>query len=1430
MHIARNGLILCCGILFAAGGPLFAQADLELQAHGRPFPTGVEIAIFNRGPMAVGPVFYGFTNAFAVPPATLSDGARTLFFPQILPGQWLTNFINLSVISPGYIGVEIFGSPLPDPDSIPVNLNPWEDDYAQAWVGGLSLATAELALHQTVSPTNVAVGGQAVFELTLANLAFLSASNMSVLVVWPPGLVLAGFSAPAGSSFDSSSGLWTIASLTISQSVSLMLTGTVQTAGFHTNTATLTASSPPDITGINNFSQVWVTATNASADLPPLLSIAGGPPPAPVILFWDVSAGNFQVLSATNLTPPVNWQIFPVPVHTVGDLRQAGLVATNPPSRFFKLVSTPYVLPPPVIQVSQHDDYLSLQWEPTPGALAYNVRVYDQPPVPGATPIYSLINLTNTIVNVENLPLGQTFYFTVSSVNAAGDGYESLTSAGSTGPFSVVYGQVSAELVRDNLPVMVHLPGITVYASNVVSGVLTEATVSAMDGEYSLDDIGAGTWKICWNGPGIVPGSTTTNLVLTNNSIRIPIQVVLATNASSDVVVASVRFADGTVPIIFEPFWGVDVRPQITLRNAQGALVASGQAADDGYVVLLPPVPKTGASYTLRVAVEAASVDVALSGVPSGVVNVVVPNQAPGFTSAFASQSGKPLLRALPNSAVQLTTSTTDPDGDTLTFEWRVNPSLNPPAPLNSPTPDWMLPAGSGIYTAYVKARDGKGGYAFARVNVVADSEVLFYGTVLENNPDNPIPLNGATVSVNGISTNTDIIGSFAIRAPLAAFYTLHASYPGYVPARRLFTDQPQEQEIRLKKLSTNDVMIVSGQGATVTNSSGLTLEIAPDSVQYQSGGGYTGPMRFESAVFNPCDEFEVLPMPYVIDDPVLGQGRVEPLGLAYLSIKDPVTGEILHLSPAKPGTLRIPLRGRCATNITFPPTLRRAYLNSNGVTSVTTSTNAVTGTNQHYLAPYTSGNLSLDYQFRTLTKVKVTADRTLNFPFVARVLGSMGPPETQTVFDDANSGVFEASVGETIIVEVFSLKEAPGEYFHDVNAGGSATPGPLKTVIALSFLVAAPVTNVVVMSLTNFAPEITSTNLATISRPQHFLAQGYRNYFTVAGTNAALVTASNSLALATNYYAAIKAPPTFNQWKQLNGFSSTSNLLTAAAQYYNVSDLGFARSMVMTVRLGPDGKTNVAYYVTNYRSVEEAIAEKSPVATVAMDYAATSVGAKRFTKFYVYGPNGDLLPLANLDNASNGDKPVPNLCIVCHGGSFYKKEKDGDYNYPDGNLGASFLPFDLEAFTYSKERGIQREELAKLNQGVLYTQPPAAITNLILGWYGGVPGGTKTNFLQDYVPVTWSNSVVNASLYRDVFKPSCRGCHISRSDKGYYDSFGAFTGADSTLTLCTFVMPNSQRTFGIFWGSKTANVIKSNIVPDQVKIFKAVLGDCPAP
>ncbi len=193
-------------------------------------------------------------------------------------------------------------------------------------------------------------------------------------------------------------------------------------------------------------------------------------------------------------------------------------------------------------------------------------------------------------------------------------------------------------------------------------------------------------------------------------------------------------------------------------------------------------------------------------------------------------------------------------------------------------------------------------------------------------------------------------------------------------------------------------------------------------------------------------------------------------------------------------------------------------------------------------------------------------------------------------------------------------------------------------------------------------------------------------------------------------YYAAVDPNDerkTLAQWQALNGFGNTPGLKADAfAIYINDADLGFARRMYLrTLDTG-----DIASCVENYLTIDDAKSQNGVLATVCMEWSPApdgSNGGRRYTKFFTYDGENNRALGADLDG--RGFKYQPGLCLVCHGG--FPKPLEADI-YPDhGDVGASFLPWDLDTFVYSEtdadlSRAAQEPEFKIFNQAVLSTYP----------------------------------------------------------------------------------------------------------------------------
>jgi len=321
----------------------------------------------------------------------------------------------------------------------------------------------------------------------------------------------------------------------------------------------------------------------------------------------------------------------------------------------------------------------------------------------------------------------------------------------------------------------------------------------------------------------------------------------------------------------------------------------------------------------------------------------------------------------------------------------------------------------------------------------------------------------------------------------------------------------------------------------------------------------------------------------------------------------------------------------------------------------------------------------------------------------------------------------------------------------------------------------------------------------------------------------------------------------TFDDWRRKVRMEpyTAKGRTDVVATYINRVDLNLTRNHHSISY----GLHQVAAYVCNHLgptdesqnaadvAIDNAVHHRNLVACVAMDHGVTLGvnGDQPFTRFLIFGPSGALLPSVNLDG--RGEKFVPGTCVACHGGSRYAgRYPDNGSGYAD--IGAHFLPYDSGNFTFSKARGLtltdQQAAIHQLNRNVLRSDPPQGVTDLIRGWYRA-----GTDVLDaDYLPPSWQTQSADAqTFYRSVYAPSCRTCHVAFSETLNFDHYQRLITTPRTppqedgalrtqISVCSgsasfsrnYSMPNSLRTFNLFWGSSSSST-------DQPALLAAFIG-----
>jgi len=193
---------------------------------------------------------------------------------------------------------EVTAATLPDPDSTPNNGVTTEDDYAEVTTVPVP-TSADLSLTKTVNNAAPLVGSQVTFSIQVTNSGPQEANSVAVTDLLPSGYTYASYSATTGS-YDSSTGVWTVGNMPISDSYTLQITATVNANGNYTNTAEVTASSQPDpdstpnngVTTEDDYASVTTTPNPLAADLSLTKTVSNATPLIGTQVIFEVIATN----------------------------------------------------------------------------------------------------------------------------------------------------------------------------------------------------------------------------------------------------------------------------------------------------------------------------------------------------------------------------------------------------------------------------------------------------------------------------------------------------------------------------------------------------------------------------------------------------------------------------------------------------------------------------------------------------------------------------------------------------------------------------------------------------------------------------------------------------------------------------------------------------------------------------------------------------------------------------------------------------------------------------------------------------------------------------------------------------------------------------------------------------------------------------------
>ena len=353
----------------------------------------------------------------------------------------------------------------------------------------------------------------------------------------------------------------------------------------------------------------------------------------------------------------------------------------------------------------------------------------------------------------------------------------------------------------------------------------------------------------------------------------------------------------------------------------------------------------------------------------------------------------------------------------------------------------------------------------------------------------------------------------------------------------------------------------------------------------------------------------------------------------------------------------------------------------------------------------------------------------------------------------------------------------------------------------------------------------------------------------------------TDTRAYADAYYAAIdpaNARDTLAKWKTANGFDSGAGTQVTVV-FGDKRDLGYGRRM--TVRQNPDGTS--AYLVENYLIQAGAAYAYSPLNLEAaivrdqrwllgyntIEFSPGPNGGISFAKFYNFNATTGVRDLA-VDLDGRGQKAMPGPCITCHGGrgdaltppdSTGKPRFNLVRNGPSntrGDVRAQLHPFEADAFDYSTTAGFSRAEqeaaLKTINKIILCSYPlPATSTApedacrrpalegewqgttsaIIKAAYGG-DGLPNPVFADNYVPSSWAVAG-QTTLYKTVYAPACRTCHLLRGtglqsdiDLSTFEKFDAYSDRTKAHIIDRGNMPLAKIVYDTFYGSTSPETL----------------------
>ena len=1007
-----------------------------------------------------------------------------------------------------------------------------------------------------------------------------------------------------------------------------------------------------------------------------------------------------------------------------------------------------------------------------------------------------------------------------------------VTAAPETGS---VHGSMYTKLNNQ----VVFLTDFPVFLKDVNTNVQSAPQSTDRHGRYYIRTQVNGDYLLCWSAAGWTPGCRPGLIRIRGNISYLPDQSVTPALESPTgpgaPIWGRVKLADGSTPYFFDPYFGVSQDVKVTVQAGSSTIATVFTNALGEFVV--PYIPFSAPnSYLVKAVAGGGSVNVGVQLGQGNPVTLQFRNKRPTVAGIVARLAGVARHEVPVSSTLDVAADLRDPDGDPVTVVWKTAPLNGDIISSSGPAAVWRLNDRPGVMVLYALVNDGKGGISSGSVNVSAGANDAYFGVRLVDAVTGSVVSN-AVVTVNGISAVASPQGVFQAKTPVAPRYIVNASAPDYIFFSRIYDRGGVFHEVKLVRptiSASNDpngtiVLIDTRQNLRpygYDERSRARITIKPGTLVGPEKKKLTTTLRGEIGALDVTSEQFPGENAAIVDGRDVG---LVSYGSAHVELRD-AGGNRAQLADGATADVVIPVPyWRTTPPLTSPlwyyDEQTGYWQRFSRPATYDPARHAYVGVVTH-LSAY-----NVDLEQADLACFRVLLDNVQTGQLHASVESVSGQPFTPTasfeIHDKLNvikrlppNSVVRLTVtnnsGDSVgNLAVFDETEVQvGTIGVD---GGVATSADLPTgPPTLPHFPPQPYANCKTVSVRVIGNGVTS--VSTNQYLQFYAGVGdltsTQDYYTHLDT---LLTPSGAT------YTGGDRSTLGDWWTQVAGFSNTGTAVDEAHEsYLNFNDLGFGRDM----HIREDGG-NVYAYVTNYANsnvpdqnplnatyAQDHVADKI-IATVAME-ASEFAGMSHVVKFFVYGGGDETAPLINsADLDGFGQKFVPQLCQVCHGGKpFYSSAGATDLGYAlrtsSGAVGAVLREFDLASFVYPGDSvpgnlPADISQYYELNQLVLASGTQPVMQDLINGF-----NPNSTTFDPAWAPATWDVAGPKRDLYTNVVGKSCRTCHIAFDPTAVGNSYNwedytTFTNARGGINFRVCIpnsqpMPHALMTYRNFW------------------------------